>query len=106
MLKDGTTFVEVRALTPAQKSAPPAPPQAAQPLFVQAGAFSTEANAARLLERLRGQGIAQSFVREDRVDGRTLYRVRVGPVPSDNEFDRLLARLRGLGLTDAQLATD
>ena len=106
MLKDGTVFVEVRALTPTQKNAPPAPPQTPQALFVQAGAFSTEANAARLLERLRTQGIAQSFVREDSVDGRALYRVRVGPIPSVNEFDRVLARLRGLGLTDAQLATD
>ena len=105
-LKDGTTFVEVRALTPAQKAAPPAPPQAAQTLFVQAGAFSTEENASRLLERLRGQGIAQSFMREDRVNGRSLYRVRVGPIPSVNEFDRVLVRLRALGLADAQLAPD
>jgi rare lipoprotein A len=106
MLKDGTTFVEVRALTPAQRAAPPAAPQGAQVLFVQAGAFSTEENATRLLERLRGQGVAKSFVREDRVDGRTLYRVRVGPIPSVNEFDRVVARLRSLGLADAQLAAD
>ncbi len=105
-LKDGTTFVEVRVLTPEQKAAPPAPPQTPQALFVQAGAFGTEENAARLLERLRGQGVAQSFVREDRVSGRTMYRVRVGPIPSVNEFDRLLARLRALGLADAQLAPD
>src|SRR5688572_6869147 len=87
MLKDGTTFVEVRALTPEQKSVPPAPPQKPEALYVQAGAFGTEANASRLLEQLRAQGVAQSFVREDRVDGRTLYRVRVGPIPSVNEFD-------------------
>jgi len=37
---------------------------------------------------------------------RTLYRVRVGPIPSVNEFDRVLARLRSLGLADAQLAAD
>jgi rare lipoprotein A len=104
MLKDGTTFVEVRALTPEQKAAPPTPPQTPEALFVQAGAFSTEANASRLLEQLRAQGIEKSFVREDRVDGRTLYRVRVGPIPSVNEFDRVLARLRALGLADAQLA--
>lgn len=106
MLKDGTTFVEVRALTPAQTAAPPAPPQARQALYVQAGAFSTEANASRLLERLRGAGVAKSFVREDGLGGRTLYRVRVGPIPSVNEFDRVLARLRSLGLADAQLAAD
>jgi rare lipoprotein A len=106
MLKDGTTFVEVRALTPAQKAAPPAPPQAPEALYVQAGAFGTEANASRLQEQLRAQGVAKTFVRADRVDGRTLYRVRVGPIPSVNEFDRVLARLRSLGLADARLAAD
>jgi rare lipoprotein A len=106
MLRDGTTFVEVRALTPQQKAAPPAPPQKPEALFVQAGAFGTEANASRLLGQLRAQGIEKSFVREDRVDGRPLYRVRVGPIPSVNEFDRVLARLRSLGLADAQLAAD
>src|SRR5262245_10410757 len=106
MLKEGTTFVEVRALTPEQKAAPPTPPPIPQVLFVQAGAFATEANATRLLERLRTQGVEKSFVREDTVDGRALYRVRVGPIPSVNEFDRVLVRLRSLGLADAQLAAD
>ena len=106
MLKDGTTFVEVRALTPAQKARRPAPPQTPQALYVQAGAFGSEENASRLLERLRAQGVDKSFVREDSVNGRTLYRVRVGPIPSVNEFDRVLARLRSLGLTDAQLAPE
>jgi rare lipoprotein A len=106
MLKDGTTFVEVRALTPEQKAAPPTPPPASDTLYVQAGAFATQSNAARLQEQLRGQGVEKTFIREDQVDGRTLYRVRVGPIPSVNEFDRVLARLRSLGLSDAQLAAD
>ena len=104
MLKAGTTFVEVRALTPEQKAKPPAPPQTPEALYVQAGAFGTKENAARLLDRLREQGVDKSFVREDEVNGRALYRVRVGPIPSVNEFDRVLARLRQLGLADAQLA--
>ncbi|HEY7642080.1 MAG TPA: septal ring lytic transglycosylase RlpA family protein [Steroidobacteraceae bacterium] len=106
MLKDGTTFVEVRALTPEQKAAPPAPPQTPEALYVQAGAFGAEENASRLLERLRTQGVDQSFVRQDEVNGRTLYRVRVGPIPSVNEFDRVVARLRSLGIADAQLAPE
>jgi rare lipoprotein A len=104
MLKDGTTFVEVRALTPEQKTTPPAPPQTPDALYVQAGAFGAQENATRLLERLRTQGIEKAFVREDSVNGRALYRVRVGPIPSVNEFDRVLARLRALGIGDAQLA--
>ena len=89
MLKDGTTFVEVRALTPEQKAAPPAPPQTPQALFVQAGAFGAEANAARLLEQLRAQGVEKSFVREDSVDGRTaVSRAR----RSDSERQRIRSR--------------
>src|SRR5690606_12300535 len=49
MIKAGTTFVEVRALTTMQKASPPEAPPATSDLYVQAGAFATEANATRLL---------------------------------------------------------
>jgi len=105
MLRNGTAFVEVRAVsTSEQPSEQPVAPTPA--LFVQAGAFSDEANARRLVGNLRSQGIENAQVREDRVDGRTLYRVRVGPVPNVNEFDRALARLKKLGIADAHLAVD
>ena len=95
MLKDGTTFVEVRALTPEQKAAPPAPPQKPEALYVQAGAFGTEANASRLLEQLRAQGVEKSFVREDRVDGRAaVSRAR----RSDSERQRVRSRAGPLAL--------
>lgn len=104
MLKEGTVFVEVRALTPVQKVAPPPPPSPTSDLYVQAGAFATEANAARLLGQLRAKGVSDAFVRADQVDGKTLYRVRVGPIPNVNEFDRVVKRLRSLGVADARLA--
>ena len=69
--KDGTTFVEVRALTPGQKAAPPAPPQTPERCTCRRAPSATEANASRLLEQLRAQGVEKSFVREDRVDGRS-----------------------------------
>lgn len=103
MLKDGTTFVEVRALTAqAEPSTPPAPSS----IYVQAGAFSSESNATSLLERLRSNGVQNGFVRRDDVEGRALYRVRIGPLPNVSEFDRLLAKLKSLGLEDARLASD
>lgn len=105
MLRDGTTFVEVRALTPGQAAAIPAP-AASSGLYVQAGAFNTEANASLLLARLRSQGVDKSFVRQDQLSGQTLYRVRVGPIPSVREFDRIVARLKSLGVADARLAAD
>jgi rare lipoprotein A len=104
MLRAGTAFVEVRALTPGEAVTAAAPKSSA--LFVQAGAFGTEANASRLSGQLRAQGIANSFVRQDQLNGQALYRVRVGPIPTVPEFDRVLARLKALGIADARLAAD
>lgn len=103
MLREGTAFVEVRALT--SLTTPPTP-AAGSPIFVQAGAFNTQANANALLERLRAQGVKNAFVKQDEVSGRELYRVRIGPVPSVPEFDRLVQRLKSLGISDARLASD
>lgn len=118
LLRAGTAFVEVRALASGQTSpAPPtvtstpvgaAAPQtpAAGEMFVQAGAFSNEANATKLAAQLHARGLDKSFVRQDTVNGQVLYRVRVGPIPSVTEFDRVLARLKALGIDDARLAPD
>lgn len=103
MVRDGTAFVEVRAITPGQTTAAvPAAPQ----LFVQAGAFASEANASRLVAQLKAQGVSPAFVRQDQVNGQPMFRVRVGPVPSVPEFDKALARLKSLGLADARLASE
>lgn len=106
MIKAGTTFVEVRALTTMEKALPPPAAVATSDLYVQAGAFATEANASRLLGQLRSKGVSNAFVREDQVSGKTLYRVRVGPIPSVKEFDRVVKRLRSLGVADARLAAN
>ena len=105
MIREGTAFVEVRALTPGQVPTVPVP-DASQGLFVQAGAFSAEANALRLVAQLRTQGISNAFVRQDVVNGQPMFRVRVGPIPNVNDFDRALARLKTLGFADARLASD
>jgi len=104
ILRDGTAFVEVRAVSPSDQNAPAAAPAGA--LYVQAGAFGTQANAAKLVEQLRAQGVTNASVRADQVNGQTMYRVRVGPVPSVPEFDRAVARLKKLGIVDARLAAD
>ena len=106
MVRAGTALVEVRAVS----SSTPAPTAAAAPqldrLYVQAGAFADQANAERLLARMRAAGVGPAFVRSDERDGRTLYRVRVGPVPSVPEFDRVIEELRAIGVADARLALD
>ena len=75
-------------------------------LFIQAGAFSDPKNAERLVEKLRGGGYGKIFVRDDEIAGRRMYRVRIGPVPSVAQFDRIVAALGRVGINDAHLALD
>jgi rare lipoprotein A len=75
-------------------------------LFIQAGAFSDPKNAERLVEKLRGGGYGKVFVRDNEIAGRRMYRVRIGPVPSVAEFDRIVAALERVGVNDAHLALD
>lgn len=105
MLREGTTLVEVRALTPGvpdeltrSAATPPAT------LYMQAGAFAEAQNAQRLAERLHGVGLASALVVPPLEGKSPLYRVRLGPVNSVAEFDALAARLAALGIPDARLA--
>jgi rare lipoprotein A len=107
MLREGTTLVEVRALTPGvpdvlTRSAESPPP----PLYVQAGAFAEQQNAERLATRLQAAGLADAFVTSPVTGKSHLYRVRVGPVASVAQFDALSARLTALGVADVRLAID
>ncbi len=107
MIRDGTTLVEVRAITPAvpdvltRASAQPPPS-----LYVQAGAFADQQNAQRLLARLRAAGLERAFIALPMQNGAHLYRVRLGPVESVAQFDALTARLSALGIGDARLAIE
>ena len=107
MIREGTTLVEVRALTPGApdeltRSAQSPPPS----LYVQAGAFADAHNAQHLLERLHAAGLASAFILSP-LDGKSrLYRVRLGPVSGVAQFDSLAARLAALGIRDARLALD
>jgi len=107
MLREGTTLVEVRTLTPGipdtlTRTAETPPPD----LYVQAGAFADEGNAHRLLERLKAGGIANAFIASPLTSRSRLFRVRAGPVASTADFDQLVARLKALGVPDAKLAAD
>ena len=107
MIREGTTLVEVRALTPGApdeltRSAQSPPPS----LYVQAGAFADAHNAQHLLEHLHAAGLASAFILPPPEGKSRLYRVRLGPVGSVAEFDQLAARLAALGIPDARLAVD
>jgi rare lipoprotein A len=108
MVREGTTFVEVRALEPGgtpdiltrTSEAPPST------LYVQAGAFADPANAQRAIARLRAAGLDTAFIAPPVNEKPLLYRVRVGPINDVASFDQLSARLAALGFAGARLAMD
>jgi rare lipoprotein A len=129
MLEAGTVRVQVRALgasgiEPAQlAAAEPEEPadrrgfsiisearadtvsasdRAFRPIYVQVGAFADPDNANRLSERIRRGGFDNSFVLTSGSGRNRLHRVRIGPVEAE-DYDRVQADLRALGVYDATL---
>jgi len=107
----GTGLVEVQGIDPAHPNAEPAPVTAVTPrtgkqpqLYVQVGAFADAGNAERLAARLRGLNLGAVRVVAASVNGRTLQRVQIGPLPDVDTVDRTTARLDSLGLPHASVA--
>lgn len=73
-------------------------------IYIQAGAFSVAENAERLRSTLNR--VAKTDISPMTINGRALYRVRVGPIGSVNEADQLLARIVGVGANDAKIIVD
>lgn len=71
-------------------------------LYVQAGAFTTYQNAARLVQRL-GNGLQISSITHN---GQTVYRVRSGPYDDIGDADSALARVTAAGSNDARIVVD
>jgi len=132
IIEAGTARVEVRALGVPVGGAPPRPESfaqstsepprqgfslisqaaAAEPgpsdrplqqMFAQVGAFSDQANAARLVDRLRTGGQRNVFVLSEVADSRELHRVRIGPLADVAAFDDVRRDLISLGVRDSLL---
>jgi rare lipoprotein A len=148
MIRNGTAFVDVETLTPADAGPPtelpvttaaasaaaagvsnvppvtaslepPASSAATAPssgpssgsvammsrFYIQVGAYAQVDNARRAAQTLRDAGIAHVITLGSAPD-QPLQRVRIGPIASVQEFDRLVARLSALGFPSARLAQD
>jgi rare lipoprotein A len=77
-------------------------PVRATQIYIQVGAFSHADNALRAKSRVDHLGSALI----SQVNGNGLYRVRLGPIGSVKEADRLLDRVVGTGLTEARIIVD
>jgi len=101
---------EKPAAKPAQTAAQTKPAAQAKPAaktyndyWVQTGAFSAKANAEGVKETLAVKGIT-SIIDNREIDGKTWYRVRVGPYTSENEAKYWLALVQTIdGFTDSQI---
>ena len=63
-------------------------------LFVQVAAFTTEENALQHLGKLQGEGFSDVRLHIESKKGQAVYRVRIGPLPSENVAKQVLAQLK------------
>ena len=99
------------AIDAAESAAPPTatPPTATaagldRP-FIQIGIFSVEANATRTADQMRATGIVPTVLRQES-QGRTFWRVIVGPATSASERAELLVKVKAQGFADAYFVTN
>jgi rare lipoprotein A len=72
-------------------------------LYVQIAAFSTEENALKMISDLREQKFHSVRIHVDNNNGKLLYRVRIGPMPTDNVAEKVLAQLKEINLNNAKI---
>ena len=100
----------------AAQAAPPAPTTtpmrlpspSASPIekpFIQIGIFSIQGNALKTADLLRADGIIPTVL-EQSSQGRTFWRITVGPAMTSDERSALLAKVKELGFADAYYVTN
>lgn len=109
----GTGMVEVAAVGPAttelHETVPAAAHQTDTPvpqLYLQLGAFSNQENAANLQARLRAAQLGPIFITSKPQGDVRMFRVRVGPLASVAESDRLVQRAMAYGIADAHVVIE
>jgi cell division protein FtsN len=85
-------------------AAPAAPTQGANVYFVQAGAFTSPTDAEQQRARLAMQGFNAKVYERASGEGKTVFRVRIGPFDEKAGADALLAQVQGAGLEAAVVA--
>ena len=94
-------------VTPAEAATPKTPaiaPASNSKMYIQAGAFSQRENAESLKAKLTQFGSVN--IDTAQVNGANVYRVRIGPIATTSEADRLLGDVVKSGVPQARLAFD
>lgn len=111
MQEKGTAFVKVTAVTANVQVPRPtvasAPVRASEPfgIFLQIGAFERRDNAERLNRRV-GKYLAKSVhIKEASNNGKSLYRVQIGPIANVDVADQIVDTLTRIGVTEHQFVS-
>ncbi len=99
--KNGTANVSIRVVTTEkeekrQRSAAivESPVSDGDKLYVQVAAFTTEENALSHLGKLQGEGFSDVRLHIESTKGKALYRIRIGPLPSEHVAKQVLSQLK------------
>ncbi len=92
--------------TPGRAPAVAPSPPGAGAVHVQAGSFASRENARNLASRIKRAGFNDVFVDRVLLDAGLRWRVRIGPVARGAETERVLARLRALGIRGVAVTAD
>ena len=92
----------------AAAAAPAAPAPVASSLdkpYIQIGIFSVEENANRTADMMRTDGMVPTVYKQE-ANGKSFWRVVVGPAATKSERTALLKQIKSTGFTDAYLVND
>jgi len=115
IIAKGTGLVEVRALSSpyyaGEKRSEPqtravSTGQQGLPFYIQVGAYSELPNAENMRVRASVVGSDLVKINQAAVAGKTLYRVRIGPLSSVENADQIVSKLEQIGIQDHQIVTD
>ena len=97
------------ARNPRDVAAPASPAgntSAAPHIYLQLGAFGERANAERAVANATRAGLEHVDIKSVEVDGRTVHRVRIGPLADVDAADAMTARIEHLGLGAPRVAIE
>lgn len=107
MIRDGTAFVEVKALMPGDPVHHDQAAYTGGSIFLQLGAFADINNASRLRQRLRIAGLDSVIIETHITDhGLKVHRVRIGPLKNVDHADRLIKLILKLGMAMPQIVSN
>lgn len=99
--KTGTANVDIRVVQTQEEinrnrsnAIVDSPATTSDKLYVQVAAFGTEENALQYLGRLQGEGFRDVRLHIESNKGKALYRVRIGPLPSEQVAKQVVAQLQ------------